>query len=113
MGKTTEAVAIHREDLPVRCTLGQATKEHIVVRKATDQEQLEKISNLVVKQLLRNTIVLLDQVGDKSTCHSCGVAVWFVKHRNGRLGIYEADGISHFSRCPKAKHRKEGKNGRK
>jgi len=46
---------------------------------------------------LMNLIILF---GDPGKCKSCQADVFWIRHRTGKLGIYNADGISHFATCP-------------
>jgi len=62
----------------------------------SDTEQLAK--------LRANMRALLNKVGDRQVCKgpACGAVVWFARHKDGRIGIYNPDGSSHFSDCPDA-----------
>jgi hypothetical protein len=56
---------------------------------------------------VRSIQTLVTNVGEEGNCRSCGAPIWWIKHRNGRTGIYNIDGTSHFSTCPDAQnHRK-------
>ncbi len=53
---------------------------------------------------------LMPLVGEPGKCRSCDASVFWIRHRGGKLGIYNPDGTSHFSSCPQAdkyRNRKE------
>ena len=43
-------------------------------------------------------------------CKACGAELYFVRHRNGNLAPYTADGVNHFATCKEAERfrRKDG-----
>ena len=45
---------------------------------------------------------------DKRRCTACGTELYFVRHRNGKLAPYTADGLNHFLTCPEAHRFKKG-----
>lgn len=46
--------------------------------------------------------IMLSSGAKRDRCSSCGARVWFLKHANGRTGVYTDRGLSHFADCPKA-----------
>jgi hypothetical protein len=40
--------------------------------------------------------------GVASKCRSCGATVYWIVTKNGKKMPVEADGVSHFARCPQA-----------
>lgn len=55
------------------------------------------------KDLKKNIIHLLKQVGRTGVCNGCGREIFFVHHENGRWAPYTTSGLPHFIDCPKAK----------
>lgn len=49
-----------------------------------------------------NILALLRNIGDKGRCKGCGSPIYWVRHKNGRVGPYSENGLSHFIDCPKA-----------
>jgi hypothetical protein len=47
-------------------------------------------------------LALLRNIGDKGRCKGCGSPIYWVRHKNGRVGPYSENGLSHFIDCPKA-----------
>jgi hypothetical protein len=52
------------------------------------EKRMETLLNLIAEEI--------------RPCKACGVQLAFVRHRNGKLGPYTADGVNHFINCPKA-----------
>lgn len=67
------------------------------------------------EMLLRNVRALLGRVGQLGTCRGCKAEVYWVRHRDGAVACYEADGSNHLQECPYADRyrRKEGGGDRK
>ena len=53
-------------------------------------------------ELAERIATLIIRIGERGFCKGCGVGVFWIRHRNGKLGIYNPDGISHYATCPKA-----------
>jgi hypothetical protein len=52
----------------------------------TPEQRLERILQLVAEAV--------------RPCQACGVKLYFVRHANGKLAPYTADGVNHFATCP-------------
>lgn len=56
-----------------------------------------------VRQLEQNIELILDHVNqERRPCKACGVMIWMIPTRQGRIMPVTYDGTSHFSNCPKA-----------
>lgn len=64
---------------------------------ATEEELLAHLDQLRV-----NVRRLLDVVGGRAQCRSCGAEIWFVKTKAGKSAPYTAEALSHFADCPGA-----------
>lgn len=68
------------------------------------------MTEATVETLRGNITRLLTAVGDKGQCKGCGAEIWWLTHKNGRKGIYDPDGTSHFVTCPEAtRFKRDGK----
>jgi hypothetical protein len=45
---------------------------------------------------------------ESRTCKACGALLFFVRHSNGKLAPYTADGVNHFVNCPAAERFRKG-----
>jgi hypothetical protein len=43
---------------------------------------------------------LLEKIGRKTSCDSCGKTIYFVRHTNGANAPYTEAGLIHFVDCP-------------
>ena len=59
-------------------------------------------SALTASELGTNIVRLLDMITNRTTCTACGRTIWFVRMKSGKLNPITADGVSHYSDCPKA-----------
>lgn len=57
------------------------------------EERLEKILSLIAEAI--------------HPCKACQAKLYFVRHANGKLAPYTADGVNHFITCPEAKQFKK------
>ncbi|HEY1897565.1 MAG TPA: hypothetical protein VGG62_14895 [Terracidiphilus sp.] len=52
---------------------------------------------------LKNITALMAAVGaDPAKCKGCNAQIFFIRHANGKLAPYDADGTNHFITCPNA-----------
>lgn len=49
--------------------------------------------------LMNNIRRLLEQVGKRARCRTCGKEIWWVQLRSGMVGPYQADGLNHGAGC--------------
>ena len=57
---------------------------------------------------------LLELINEESrTCKACGVLIFFVRHRNGKMAPYTIDGLNHFMNCPQAAQFRKAAGGTK
>lgn len=53
-------------------------------------------------KLLQNIVLLLNQIGDRSTCRGCGKEIWWVTYKSGRKAPITMEALNHFADCEKA-----------
>jgi uncharacterized protein with PIN domain len=52
------------------------------------------------KQLTANISALLEHIAvETRPCKACGVQLWFVEHKNGKVAPYGYDATNHFAAC--------------
>ncbi|HLH04979.1 MAG TPA: hypothetical protein VKX25_19580 [Bryobacteraceae bacterium] len=59
-----------------------------------------------VEDRLRRILELTAEESRK--CKACGALLFFVRHCNGKLAPYTADGVNHFVNCPSAERFRKG-----
>lgn len=47
-------------------------------------------------------IAALHVCGREGKCNSCGALIWWLKTKSGKSAPFDADGGSHFAKCPQA-----------
>jgi hypothetical protein len=55
------------------------------------------------QRILKAVASVMHLIGEASTCKGCPATIYWVRHRNGKLAPYDADGTNHFITCPKSK----------
>ena len=64
------------------------------------------------EQLRGNIRRLFLLIGDQGNCRGCGQAIYWIKHKNGKVAPYTEEALNHFADCPKAKDFKRKLEGR-
>ena len=92
--KCSPSVDIH--DLPAI-----ANRAGIAARKA--EQVCEEL-----KQVKTNGKRMLDMIGDRGRCKSCGAEIWWLKSKTGKAMPFTEALVSHFSDCPHANMHRKG-----
>lgn len=83
-------------------TENQWPPEHGAVEASAAAAVVDEAARLRV-----NVEKLLDMIGGRGSCRSCGARIWWVGMRSGKLNPFNGDATSHFATCPNAdEHRK-------
>jgi hypothetical protein len=73
-----------------------------------DNEQYMAIQFEYTK-VLKNIEALMQVMdAERARCKGCSATLYFIRHANGRLTPYDADGTNHLTTCSNSRHaRKE------
>jgi uncharacterized protein with PIN domain len=69
-------------------------------RQPTKEEWVEFELNQMKERLVKLFGLIAEE---KRPCRACAQELWFVRHKNGKVAPYTADGTNHFINCPHAK----------
>lgn len=83
--------------------LRKVAEDHPDVDKLMDQAVAELLTFQMIDErigyVMNNVRRLLEQVGKRGKCRTCGQEIWYVQLRTGMVGPYQADALNHGAGC--------------